>query len=291
MIESFLNFFSFSHPNVVIAAIGVSLIGFFSGSVGTFLVLDKKSLLGDAISHSLLPGICLAFLINGSKSPLLLLTGAVISGLMSTYFVDFISNKSKLSRDAALAIGLSFFFSIGIMLLTYIQHNQGSNQAGLESYLFGKAASISLEDTVMISIAGVLSYVSLLIFYRQLKATIFNRSFASSQGISIKFIQALLNACAVIMIAIGIQAVGVVLMAALILAPASISRFYSKRLEKILILSGLIGAFGGLMGTAVSYTLEGMPTGPWIVLVLFVMSILSIVLNYFKTKWQTRSGL
>jgi manganese/zinc/iron transport system permease protein len=279
-----LEFFQFNQPNVIIVAIGSCLIGFFSGFTGVFLVLDKKSLLGDAISHSLLPGICIAFLFYQSKSPWVLLLGATISGLLSSSFIDLISERTKLSRDSALAISLSLFFSLGILILTYIQHHYPANQAGLESYLFGKAAAISESELYLIASVGGLSVLVLLIFYKELRLILFSRSFAQSMGLRVGFFRAILNLITVLIIAIGIQAVGVVLMASLILAPASIARFYSNSLMPILLLSGLIGATSGLLGTSLSYSSEGMPTGPWIVMVLFTLSVISLVYTKLKQR-------
>jgi len=279
-----LDFFLFNEPNIVVVALGVSLIGFFSGFTGVFLVLDKKSLLGDAISHSLLPGICVAFLFHQSKSPWILLVGATISGLLSTVFIDLISERTKLSRDTALAISLSLFFSLGILLLTYIQHHMPANQAGLEFYLFGKAAAINEQELYLISIVGSIGTLALIAVYPQLKIMLFSQSFARSTGMNVTFLRALLNLVTVLTISIGIQAVGVVLMASLILAPASISRLYSNSLSKILFLSALIGASSGLLGTAISYSSIGMPTGPWIVLALFTVSLMSLLFSKLKSK-------
>ncbi len=277
-----LEFFQFNEPNVWAVAIGAVLIGFFSGFSGVFLVLDRKSLLGDAISHSLLPGICLAYLIHQSKSPYVLLIGASVSGLLSTYFVDLISQCSKLKRDAALAISLSFFFAIGIMLLSYIQHNFPANQAGLESYLFGKAAAIKESDLLMILPVGSASVLFLLLFLKEYRIILFSETHARTTGMNVDFFRFMLSFITVLVISIGIQIAGVVLMAALILAPVTIARFYTHRLSLILILSASIGAFSGLFGSAISYVENGMPTGPWIVLILFFLAIMSVAISKMR---------
>lgn len=278
-----LEFFLFNEPNIWIVAIGAILIGFFSGFSGVFLVLDRKSLLGDAISHSLLPGICLAYLIHQTKSPFVLLLGASVSGLLSTYFVDLISKRSKLKRDTALAISLSFFFAIGIMLLSYIQHHYPANQAGLESYLFGKAAAIKESDLKMILPVGTASVLFLLLFLKEYRIILFSETHARTTGMNVDFFRFILSLITVLVISIGIQIAGVVLMAALVLAPVTIARFYSHNLSFILVLSGFIGSFSGLFGSAISYAENGMPTGPWIVLILFFLTVISIVISKLRS--------
>lgn len=281
---SFFDFFLFNEPSIVSVALGSLLIGLFSGFSGVFLVLDKKSLLGDAIAHSLLPGICLAYIFHQSKFPFVLLIGASVSGIISSLLIDAIVKHSKLRRDAAMAICLSFFFALGIMLLTYIQHHYPSNQSGLESYIFGKAAAINNADLQLISITGSCILALLLFFSPSIKLILLSEEHAKSIGMPVGIIRFCMNIAFVLMIAIGIQAVGVVLMASLLFAPAGIARLISGSFRVILVFAALIGAFSGLFGAAISYSMPAMPTGPWIVMVLFSLSFLVLFLKTFSRR-------
>src|SRR5690606_20218850 len=140
--QAIIDFFSFSDPNVRYVVIGSMLLAASSAIVGVFIVLKKKALIGDAISHSVLPGICAAFLFSGSKNIPLLIVGAFISGWLAIIIIDYITRNSKIKKDAAISIILTVFFGLGIVLLTYIQHNGYSAQSGLESFIFGNAAAL-----------------------------------------------------------------------------------------------------------------------------------------------------
>src|SRR5262249_13642300 len=127
-------------------ALGAGTLGVVSGALGAFAVLRKQSLLGDAISHAALPGIALAFLCTGSKTPLVLMCGAALAGWIATLVVMSIVRTTRIKYDSALGLVLSVFFGLGLLLLTYIQKRSDARQAGLEKYLFGQAATLLEED-------------------------------------------------------------------------------------------------------------------------------------------------
>ena len=133
-----MEFFTFSDPNVRLVALGSILLGASAAVVGCFTFLRKRALVGDAIAHSVLPGVCLGFLVSGTKNPWILLAGAVVSGWLSLLVMDFITNRSKLKTDTAIGAVLSVFFGLGILLLTAIQHSGAANQAGLDSFFIRK---------------------------------------------------------------------------------------------------------------------------------------------------------
>lgn len=263
-----VQFFSFSDPNVRLVVFGTALIGACSGSIGTFTVLDRKSLLGDVVSHSILPGICIAFMLLPVRSGLHIFLGAVGAGLLAGFAADYFSRKSILRPDALFALVLSAFFGLGVMLITYIQQNYGANQAGLDAILFGKAAAIGSEDLLYIAVVAGIIFLALFVFFKAFRVTSFNANFAQSIGIPTRLYKGMLSALTVMAVAIGIQAVGVVLMAALLIAPSIIAKVFSRRLGSVLVLSAFFGALSGLFGSFISYTQPSMPTGPWIVLTL-----------------------
>lgn len=277
--ETFLDFISFKDPNVFYVVIGIFCICSSSALIGTFAYLRKRALIGDAIAHALLPGICLGFLVAGEKNIIYLFAGAFITGWFSTFLVDFIVNRSKVKQDAAIGIVLSSFFALGIVLLTYIQNSGTTEQGGLNSFLFGQAAAINKSEVSLF--AGILVIVVLIIivFYRQFLIVSFNPDFAKSIGLKVKTIEFLLTSLTVLAIASGIQALGVVLMSALIITPAAAARFWTNNLLKMLLIAVGFSVLSGWVGTYISYVNFGMPTGPWVVLVLSIITLLSFVFS------------
>jgi len=287
--DLFTDFFLLKDPNVKWVVIAVVLMSSSSAVIGCFTFLRKRALVGDAISHAILPGICLSFLITESKNPFYLLVGAFISGWIGLYLIDYITRNTKIKTDAALGLILSVFYGIGILLLTSIQNSGNAAQSGLDKYLFGNAASMMPSD---IKIFGVFSLVLLLLiflFYDSFKLITFDRNYAAAKGFPVKRLEFLISILTVFAIAVGIQAVGVVLMAALLITPAAAARYWTNDLKIMLILSAAFATVAGISGTFVSYTLPKMPTGPWIVMVLSLLAIFSILLGKRKgilAKWQ-----
>lgn len=273
LMSDVLDFILLREPNILYVVLGTLLIGASAGMIGTFAFLKKSSLLGDAVSHAALPGVCIGFLIMEEKNPLILLLGSFISGWIATYLVDWITQYSKIKKDAAIAIILSFFFGIGVFLLTMIQGSGLAAQSGLNNFLVGKAAAIQPFDLIIFSGVAMILIIFVLIFYQPLKIMVFNRDYAVSLGLPVKTMEFLLSSAIVMAIAVGIQAVGVILMAALLISPAAAARFWTYSLSKLLVLAAIIGAFSGWFGALISYVAPNMPTGPWIVTALSVFAI------------------
>lgn len=276
MKEIIIEFFSFQNPNIRYVVFGSVLLSVSSAIVGCFTFLKKKALVGDVVSHAVLPGICLAFMISGTKDPFLLIIGAFFTGWLSIVVMDYIVNNSKIKEDTATGLSLSVFFGVGILLLTTIQHSGNANQSGLDSFLFGKAAALVGKDLVAFSLIASLILVVVFIFYKEFKLIAFDPEFARATGIPVKRIELLLNSVTVMAVVTGIQAVGVVLMAAMLITPAAAARFWTERLSVMLLLASIFGAFSGIMGAFISYTAPAMPTGPWIVIVISLVAMFSI---------------
>ena len=271
------DFFTFSDPNVRMVTIGTILLGVSAEIVGTFTFLRKRALVGDAIAHAILPGVCLAFIITGDKHPVYLLMGAVIAGWISLLVMDYLSSHSKLSTDTAIGAVLSVFFGAGILLLTSIQHSGSANQAGLDKFLFGKAASMTRQDIRVFSGVAIALLILVLLFFRSFKIISFDRAYAKAIGLPVTGLEFMLSTITVLAVATGIQAVGVVLMAALLITPAAAARFWTDKIQILLLLAALFGLLSGLFGSWISYTAPSMPTGPWIVVLLSVIAIVSVV--------------
>ena len=273
-----IDFFSFADANVRFVVFGSVLLTASSAVVGTFTFLDKKSLLGDTIAHAVLPGICLGFLLSGEKNPAWLVAGAFITGWISVYAVDFITTRSKIKEDTAIGLVLSVSFGIGIFLLTIIQKSGNAAQSGLDSYIFGKAASLVGRDLVIFSVVAVVVLITTWLHFREFTLMAFDRDYAAAIGLPVKRLRLLLTVLVVLAVVIGIQAVGVVLMAAMLITPAAAARFWTDKIRNLVLLASLFGALSGLAGAYLSWLTPSAPTGPWIVLVISLVALFSFFL-------------
>lgn len=275
--NSFLEFFSFQDPLVRKVVFGAILIAASSSMVGTFTFLRKRTLVSDAIAHAILPGICLGFMVTGQKNPFWLMLGAAFTGWLALIVIDRIISTTKLKTDTAIALVLSFFFACGAVLLSYIQHSGNPNQTGLHDFLFGKIAALTNQDLWAFGIVATILILSVVLFYKEFKVISFNPDYAKTRGLPVKALELGLSTLTVLAVAVGIQAVGIVLMSALIITPAAASRLWTSNLKKILILAAVIGMLSGIFGSFVSYNSNNMPTGPWIVVFLTVFAVFSII--------------
>jgi len=247
--------------------------------LGSFAVLRKQSLLGDAISHAALPGIAIAFLITGAKDSNILLLGALVSGLIGTFWIRGIITKTHLKSDTALGLILSLFFGFGMLLLTFIQKQPNANQAGLDKYLFGQAATLVESDVWLMAIVTGICLIVLLLFWKEFKLLLFDADYTKTLGFNTKFIDILITTFIVLAIVLGLQTVGVVLMSAMLLAPAAAARQWTNSLGVMVILAAIFGAFSGVLGTAVSASQNNLSTGPVIVLIAAVFVFISFVFS------------
>lgn len=258
-------------------AMGSALLGIVSGVLGCFAVLRNQGLLGDALSHAALPGICVAFLLTGSKTTIVLLAGAAIAGWVGTLLLLRIVRDTRLSEDAALGIVLSTFFGFGILLLTFISKQNNARQAGLEKYLFGQAATLVEESVVTMAILSAVALAIVAILYKEFKVLAFDVEFAAGLGFPTHRLNVLLTSLMVVAVVVGLQSVGVVLMAAMLIGPAVAARQWTHRLGVMIGLAALIGAVSGVSGALISVSQARLPTGPMIILSLTVLVIVSLL--------------
>lgn len=259
-------------------ALGAMALGIVSGALGSFALLRKQSLLGDAISHAALPGVVLAFLLTRSKDSFVLIVGAAIAGWLATLWMSSITRNTRIKEDSALGLVLSVFFGLGLMLLTYTQSLPDSRQAGLDAFLFGQAATLLFRDVVTMAVMGLVSLLLLTVFWKEFKLVSFDREFAASLGFPIAWLDTILMTLLVLAIVIGLQAVGVVLMSAMVVAPAAAARQWTDRLGVMVTLSAFFGALAGLAGALISSTGAGLATGPVVVLAASIIVVLSLFL-------------
>lgn len=264
-------------PNMQWIFLGCTLLGLSSGVIGCFSYLRKQSLMGDTLAHAALPGICIAFMLTGIKSIGLFLIGAGAAGLIATFGIGYITRNSKLKQDAAMGIVLSGFFGLGIVLLTLIQHGSYGNQAGLDKFLFGQAASMIASDVITMTVVCLLLISVCTLLFKQFKIISFDPGFARGIGYPVAFLEQLMMLLIVVAVVAGIQAVGVVLVAALLITPAVSARYWTDRLGLMVVLSGIFGAVSGAVGTWISASVSNLPTGPVTVLTATLLFFISIL--------------
>lgn len=276
-LERAREFFSLQYEFVTIAMVASVFLGALCGLVGTFLVLRSLSLLGDAVGHSTLPGLCAGFLIAGQVSSPLVILGALVSALLGALFVGFSARLPRARADASIGLVLALFFGAGIVMLSYIQRVATTSYAGLDSMLLGNVAGMTSDQLLVLLVAGSVLALSVVVFYRWLMITSFDPVFARVTGVPVRWVHygvlVILSVCVVL----AIQAVGVVLVSAMLIIPASAARFWARRLPGVCGLAMVVGAISGFAGAFFSYIFEGVPTGAAMV----VVASLLFALSYF----------
>lgn len=275
--------------NTLIVLLGTGLLGALAGLVGTFAVLRGRALLGDALAHAALPGLCVAFWIVGAKSLPAMLLGALASGIIGVALVAFLRAATPIREDAALGIVLSTFFGLGVVLSRIIQNRfaEGS-KAGLDSYILGKTAGVIAEDVLIIGAVSLVCLAALWVLYKEFKLILFDSEYARSQGWPAAALDFALMFFVSLTVVVGLPAVGVVLVAALLFLPSGAARFWTDRLGSMLFLATFFGFGIGAAGTLASAAGESLPAGPVIILVgaaVFLVSLLVAPRRGLVSRW------
>ncbi|APZ93157.1 metal ABC transporter permease [Fuerstiella marisgermanici] len=268
----------FGNQTIIVLA-GTLLLGVAAGMVGTFAVLRRRALMGDVIAHSALPGLCIAFLVFHSRAILVLLAGALLSGLLGAFVVSLMKRHTALREDAIQGIVLSVFYGGGIALTRSIQ-NRYRNESGadLEAFIIGRAATMLRSDVYQIAAVTIVTAVIVLLLYKELKLVSFDEQFCRVQGWSAGGLDLLLMVLTAVTVVVGLPSVGVVLTAALLIIPPAAARFWTDRLSKMMMISCTFGGLSGVTGTLISARFDGLPTGPLIVLTSTAIFLLSWLL-------------
>jgi len=263
---------------------GAMVLGLSAGALGCFAVLRRQSMLGDALAHAALPGVCLAFLFGSwagfdPKQPLLLLGGALCTAWIGTLLILGITRTTRLKQDAAIGIVLSVFFGAGMVLLTVVQGMGNARQAGLDKFLFGQAAALTRGDVIAMAAFAAVVLGALLIFYRPFKLLVFDAEHAASLGIPVRRYEVLLVSLMVVAVVLGLRTVGVVLMAAMLVTPAAAARQWTDRFGWMIAIAGAIGMTAGAAGAWISALEARIPTGPVIVLSATALLLVSLLIS------------
>lgn len=280
--SSLLRVLALSDYNTRVVVIAAALLGVAAGMVGSLMLLRKRALLGDAISHATLPGIAVAFMVmtaaggSGKWLPGLLL-GAALAGLLGMGFILLVRAQTRLKEDAALGLVLSVFFGGGVALLGVIQKMEQGHAAGLESFIYGKAASMLADDARLLALVAAVSIGICCLLFKEFGLLCFDTGFARSLGWRTAWLDALLMALVVVVTVAGLQAVGLILVIALLVIPPAAARFWTHRLGPMMLIAGLMGAGSGYLGASLSALLPHWPAGAVIVLVSFLLFLASLV--------------
>ncbi|MFS0749193.1 metal ABC transporter permease [Oceanobacillus sp. 1P07AA] len=286
------------HSNTMWVLLSTAILGIAAGIIGCLAYWKRQNLMSDALSHAALPGVVIAFLIIGEKNLLLLVIGAAASALFGAFLIQWITGSSRITEDTAMGMVLSVFYGVGVMLLSIANRSAGGNQSGLDSFIYGQAAAMVRSDVLtMIVLAGIVIFI-VLIGFKEWKLYLFDASFAKGIGMSIRGMNVLYTLILVTTIVIGIQAVGVILMAAMLIIPAVSARYWTHSFRNMILLSATFGGISGAAGSWISSTGSGLPTGPFIVVIsaaFFIFSLLlgkekGIIVRYIQYKIQQRNS-
>jgi ABC-type Mn2+/Zn2+ transport system permease subunit/Mn-dependent DtxR family transcriptional regulator len=264
--EQILRFFTFRDPALRYALIGSILLGINCGILGGFLVVRKMALVGDSLSHAVLPGVAMGFLWNMSKDPVAIFIGATAAGILGAATVNLIKHTTLLKEDTALGLVLAAFFAVGMVLITMIQQMETANKSGIDKFLFGQAAAISMADVKLMSVVTALTVLSITVFYSGFLVTSFDAGFARATGFPVQLFHYALMLLLAFSVVISLQAVGVVLVSAMLITPAAAAYMLTDRMHRLLLLSALFGVFAGACGAFFSFLRPNLPTGPFMVL-------------------------
>lgn len=275
--------------NTLIVLAGAGLLGALAGLVGSLAVLRGRALVGDALAHAALPGLCLAFLAVGHRSLPALLAGALVSGLAGVTVIALLRRWTRIKEDAAVGIVLSVFFGVGVTLSRLIQNRTAAgSKAGLDSYILGKTAGMLAADVLLIAGVAAVCLTIVLLLFKELRLLIFDPQFAQAQGWPVVRLDLALMALVAVTVVIGLPAVGVVLVAALLILPGAAARFWTQRLSRLLGLSAAFGLATGVVGALLSASASRLPAGPIVVLVgtaLFFVSLVAAPRRGLVTRW------
>ncbi|MCW5552493.1 MAG: metal ABC transporter permease [Verrucomicrobiae bacterium] len=264
--EQALRFVSLQDPTVRYAVLGSVLLGITCGLLGSFIVVRKMALVGDALSHAVLPGVALGFLWHTSKDPLAIFIGATVAGLLGTVVVGLVQQTTRLKEDTALGMVLATFFAVGVCLMTMIQRLPTGNKSGLEKFLFGQAAAIGPDDLQLMAVVTGLTLLAVFVLYKEFLVTSFDEGFARASGFPARVIHYTLMLLLAGAVVIALQAVGVVLVSAMLITPAAAAYLLTDRMNRMLWLSAGFGMLAGVAGAFFSFLGPSLPTGPFMVL-------------------------
>ena len=270
--------------NTSLVSIGAAILGASAGAIGTFVLLRKRSLVSDAISHATLPGLALAFIVMAALTGdgrwiAGLMIGAAATAGLGLILVEWMTRRTRLTEDAAIGAVLSVFFGLGIVLMTVIQTLETGRQAGISGYLVGSTAGMLRSEAETIAIAAFFCGLAIFLLRRPFTLVCFDQEYASVRGINVRTTDLAMMGLLLAVTVIGLKVAGLVLIVALTIIPPVAARFWTDRPEPMVLISALLGALAAYLGAVISSLDRGLPTGAVIVLVAFALFLFSLLLS------------
>lgn len=291
MLDQVWRFLSLQDAAVRTALLGSVFLGISCGLLGSFIVVRKLSLFGDTLSHAVLPGVAIGYLVAGHKDPVAIFIGATVAGILGTVLVNLIKKTTHIKEDSSLGMVLAGFYGVGIVLMNRIQKLPNGTQSGLDKFLFGQAAALSPMEVWMIGGVALASVVLVLVFFRQFLVGSFDMGFARAMGLPAGLFHYLLMMLLAFTVVVSLQAVGAVLVSAMLIIPAASAYLLTERMNRMLILASCFGVFSGVFGAFLSFLGNSLPTGPLMVLAasfLFSLSFLFSPRHGLVSRWRKR---
>ncbi len=268
--ENFLNILQ--DEWAIRALLASSMVGLMCGVLGCFIVLRNMALIGDALAHAILPGVVVAFIIVG-YSALGFFVGSVIAGLLTAAGITWIQHNVKTKNDAAIGIVFTAMFALGVIGISGVSRE--GVHLDLKDFLIGNVLGVSNEDLYLMAAVTIYVLVSIKVFYRYLFATTFQEVVAQTMGISVKMIHYFLMLMLSFAVVASIGTVGVILVVAMLITPASTALLLSDRLQNVIVISGFIGLFASIFGLLIAIIIDA-PPGPVMAVVATLFYLIAV---------------
>jgi manganese/iron transport system permease protein len=277
----------FTLPYMQRALVEVLVLGALAGAVGVLVVLRRLAFVGDALTHTVFPGIVIAHLLGRS-----LLVGALAFGVLTAALLTALGSHRRVGNDAALAILLTSFFSVGVVL---ISRTRGFT-ADLTVFLFGRVLAVDHADLAQTLAVAAVAALVLALLHKELVLRAFDPEAAAAMGYRTRVLDLVLNLLIALVVVAAVEAVGTVLVIALIVVPAAAARLLADRVAAMTALACLLGAAGGWLGLAVSFELSvdhdlRLAAGATIVVVLVGLFVVAAAVAPLLRRWASRRGL
>ena len=268
-----------SEPFAIRAILACSMVGVMCGIIGCFIVLRNMSLIGDALSHAILPGIFVSFVFLG-YSTIGFFVGSVLAGILSAFLITWIQHNVKTKNDASIGIVFTVMFSLGVIGISWLNSEKGAH-LDLGDFLFGNALGVSNEDLILTAIVMLYTIVSVALFYRYLFITTFQPTIAATMGISVKMVHYFLMLLLSFAVVAALRTVGVILVVAMLITPSSTALLLSNKLKVVIVISACIGLVSAIVGMTLSI-LWNTPPGPMMVVVSTLFYALAVLFAFEK---------
>jgi len=263
------------------ALITAIMVGVMSGIIGCFIILRGMSMMGDAISHAVLPGVAVAYMLGIN-----VLIGASVFGLLAAGLIGFVASHSKLKTDTSIGIVFSAFYALGFILISLAE-----SATNLHHILFGNILAVSDTDIMTTTVVLGLVILFIVFFYKELLVTSFDATFAKTYGLKVQLLHYALMLVLTLVTVSALQTVGIILVVAMLITPAATAFLWTDKLATMLVLAATVGAVASVVGLYFSYMLNW-ASGPAIVLIAAIIFGVSFLISpkqaLFTNLWRPR---